>query len=123
MTTLTAAEYLYYRRLTGVATTELTDPMIQDAYDRSVLLDTDTQIIKALTVVDMLEQLWGQYLKVIDVRGEVETESRAVIFDRINKALGWWEGRAGINGGGRLQVGTFNMNIDYNDDDYEAETS
>ena len=57
--TLTASQYLYYRRLTGVNTGELTDTMIQESYDRAAALDDDTNIIKALTVVDMLEQLWG----------------------------------------------------------------
>lgn len=123
MTTLDAPTLLYYRRLTGVNTTELTDTMIQEAYDRSVLLDDDTTIIKALTVVDMLEQLRGQFLKVIDVRGEVESEARNVIWDRITENLEYWEGKAGISGVGTMNSGTLTLHIDYNADDVITEAS
>jgi len=119
--TLTASQYLYYRRLTGVNTGELTDTMIQESYDRAAALDDDTNIIKALTVVDMLEQLWGLYLKVIDVRGEVESESRNVIFDRIERQLERWQGQAGINGVGSMSTGTLDLRIDYTEADMLAE--
>jgi len=121
--TLTASQYLYYRRLTGVNTGELTDTMIQESYDRAAALDDDTNIIKALTVVDMLEQLWGLYLKVIDVRGEVESESRNVIFDRIKKQLEYWQGQAGVGGVGSMSTGTLDLRIDYTEADMLAELS
>lgn len=121
--TLTASQYLYYRRLTGVNTGELTDTMIQESYDRAAALDDDANIIKALTVVDMLEQLWGLYLKVIDVRGEVESESRNVIFDRIERQLERWQGQAGINGVGSMSTGTLDLRIDYTEADMLAELS
>jgi len=121
--TLNASEYAYYRRLTGVNTGELTDTMIQESYDRAAALDDDANIIKALTVVDMLEQLWGLYLKVIDVRGEVESESRNVIFDRIKKQLEYWQGQAGINGVGSMSTGTLDLRIDYTEADMLAELS
>lgn len=121
--TLTASQYLYYRRLTGVNTGELTDTMIQESYDRAAALDDDANIIKALTVVDMLEQLWGLYLKVIDVRGEVESESRNVIFDRIKKQLEYWQGQAGVGGIGSMSTGSLDLRIDYTEADMLAELS
>ena len=121
--TLTASQYLYYRRLTGVNTGELTDTMIQESYDRAAALDDDTNIIKALTVVDMLEQLQGIFLKVIDVRGEVESESRNVIFDRIREMLAYWQGQAGVNGIGSMSAGSLDLRIDYTEADMLAETS
>ena len=121
--TLTASQYLYYRRLTGVNTGELTDTMIQESYDRAASLDDDANIIKALTVVDMLEQLQGIFLKVIDVRGEVESESRNVIFDRIREMLAYWQGQAGVNGIGSMSAGSLDLRIDYTEADMLAETS
>jgi len=120
--TLTASQYLYYRRLAGVNPVELTDTMIQESYDRAAALDDDTNIIKALTVVDMLEQLWGLFLKIIDVRGEVESESRNVIFDRIKQQLEYWQGQAGINGIGSMSTGTLDLRIDYTEADMLAES-
>ena len=121
--TLNPSEYAYYRRLTGVNTGELTDTMIQESYDRAAALDDDANIIKALTVVDMLEQLWGLYLKVIDVRGEVESESRNVIFDRIKKQLEYWQGQAGVGGIGSMSTGSLDLRIDYTEADMLAELS
>ena len=115
--TLSAAEYLYYRRITGVNTAELTDAMIQTAYDAALLLDDDAYTIKALTVVDMLQQLRGQYLKVIDVRGEVESEDRNVIWDRITEQLEYWSGEAGIGGRGTIGLGDLTLNLNFSDED------
>jgi hypothetical protein len=36
--------------------------------------------------------------------------------------LKYWEGVAGIGGAGALMVGSFDLNIDYTDEDLEADT-
>lgn len=106
--TLSAAQYRYYRTITGAFdTVKITDTDIQDAYDRAVALDLDTAAMtEARTAVHVLYLRRGIASVQIDARGEVETETRNALFANINKLIAEFEPKAGIVNNSTLGLGT-----------------
>lgn len=115
MATLTPTQFTMYRMMLGdmdELNGELSNPIIQQAYDDALAQGEDANTTQALTMVTLLRLLWGLALNKIDVSGEVERESRNPIFDRIKKMLDKYEGLAGIGGAGVLSAGSIGLNID-----------
>lgn len=96
---------------------------LQRFYDKAYALGNDEDVTYATTMVYIIRRQIGLAIKKIDVRGEVEAESRSQIIKNLRDSLKDWEMRAGMTGGigGMIQVGTLNLGIDYTDEDYEAE--
>lgn len=124
MPTLTASQIDDFRAMCGVlfsTETEITDPKIQAFYDRAVAFGYDTDLTEARTNVYILRYLRGQARVKIDVGGQQDrTESRSQLFKNLTDLLEYWEGLAGMEGGGVIGVGTLNLNIDYTEEDLEA---
>ncbi len=126
MPTLTPSQYDDYRFLAGATLSpegEITDAMIQGWYDDAYALGYNADITPARTVVAILWRLRGLARRKIDVRGEVEAESRNQLFKNLGELIKEWEARAGMTGGasGMIQTGVLSFGIDYTEEDYEAE--
>lgn len=126
MPTLTADQITDFRQLVGDECTEedISDVQVQAFYDTAYGKSDDSETVEALTVVYILRRLLGKSRKKIDQSSEMQTvnERRSQLFEHLQKLLEYWEGVAGIGGAGALMVGSFDLNIDYTEDDLEAET-
>lgn len=126
MPTLTADQITDFRQLVGDECDEevISDVQIQAFYDTAFGKSDDSETVEALTVVYILRRLLGKSRKKIDQTSEMggNSERRSQFFDHLQEMLKYWEGVAGIGGAGALMVGSFDLNIDYTEDDLEAET-
>lgn len=127
MTTLTDDQIASYRGDAGDVSEdspEVTDPQIQAFYDKAVTFGNDDDTTYAITMVYYIRRLMGLAVKKIDTRGEVQADSRSQIFDHLkDNLLPYWEGLAGMSGGGRIRTGALDMNIDYTCTDLNAEAT
>lgn len=124
MTTLTADQIASFRGDAGdkAATPDVTDAQLQAFYDKALTFGEDADTTYAITMVYYLRRLLGLSRKFVDARGEVEAESRGQYFEHIkDMLLPYWETIAGWGGGAVLQMGNLNLDLDYDEDDYEAE--
>ena len=123
MSDLTPTQFTMYRMMLGDMDElggELSNPIIQQAYDDALAQGEDANTTQALTMVTLLRLLWGLALNKIDVSGEVERERRNPIFDRIKKMLDKYEGLAGIGGAGVMSTGEIGLGIDFTQDDIDS---
>lgn len=128
MTTLTDAQIADYRALSGDADTgaqDVTDAQIQAFYDAAVAASSDTDIIEARVIVQILRRCLGMARKKIDVFGVTQNgEKRSQLFTHIkDELLPYWEARAGMSGGGVIGVTSLNIDLYYDDDDFSAEAT
>lgn len=127
MATLTTAQKDSFRGDAGdtsATAPDVTADQLQAFYDKAVTFGQDADTTYAITMVYYIRRLIGLAIKRIDIRGEVEAESRSQIFEHLKDTLlPYWSGLAGMGGLGIMVVGNLNLDLDYDDDDYEAATS
>lgn len=113
MPTLTADELQDYRQLAGDADEpfDISDDRIQGFYNTAYAKGEDAETTQALTIVAMLQRLYGLMLRKVDKGGEIETEDRSQMTKHFKDALAYWEGVAGVGGAGALGVGTLDLNL------------
>jgi len=118
--TLTAEQLLDYRQQAGDDSDDplLTDAQIQGFYTKALTFSEDEDTTEARIIVYMLRRMLGHAAKLIDPGGEIQTEKLSQFFDHIKEMmLPYWEGRAGMQGGGTLSTGSLNLDIDFTEDD------
>ena len=124
MAPLTEAEIADYRDLAGgdaCPESIISDDRIQGFYDTASGLSTDAETVQALTMVAILRRLLGRASAMTDLGGDFNNEKRSQWFDHIKEVLlPYWEGLAGVGGGGILSAGTIDLNINYTEEDLEA---
>ena len=122
MPTLHALQIDDFRQLCGdlCAPEVISVSRIQWFYDKALLDGGDEQETEALTCVLILRRLLGDARLKIDENGEVNVESRSQIFDHTEKLLKYYEGIAGIGGAGSMKVGSLSLDLDYDEEDAEA---
>jgi hypothetical protein len=118
--TLTADQKTDLRQLTGMECTpyDIADTVVQTLYDRAYALGEDTLTTEAITVVSILERLWGQARIKVDQNGELQTEMRSQYFLNIEKMLKRWEAKAGMSGG-IISAGTISLGLDQDEETNE----
>ena len=125
MSTLTPTQLADFRQWAGDdgSSPEINDTQIQADYDKASALSSDAVTVEATTMVFILRRLMGLARKKIDVRGEVEAETRSQLFEHIrDELLPYWSGLAGMNIKGGLSAGVLSLGIDMTDDDVTAGT-
>lgn len=128
MATLTADEFVSYRQLVGDECTpeNFTDTFVQAMYDRALAYEFDADTTEAITVVYMLRRLLGLARTKVNLIGELGIEERNRYFDNLMAMLKYWEGIAGAGGFvsgivGRISVGQLNLDLDWTEEDTDAE--
>ena len=112
--TLTAAELADIRLVIGAQeTATFTDAIIQAQYDLALLNAPESDLILPFTYVYMLRRLWAfQRLKANRTTTHGDRQERIQIKDTSKELLDYWEGVAGLGGGGVLSAGTIDLSLD-----------
>lgn len=126
MPTLTATELIGIRYTTGALDAAVwTDVIIQANYDLALVDAPDSTYYLPYTYVYLLRMLWGwQRAQQDRATPHGDRQPRSQISERTKELLDYWEGIAGLYGlstGGRISVGMLNMDIDWTEDDTDAE--
>jgi len=124
VTTLTTEQEDSFRGDAGdvAASPDVTSTQLQAFYDKALAFGKDEDTTYAITMVYYIRRLMGLAIKKIDIRGEVEAETRSQIFEHLkDTALPYWSGLAGMGGGGILTAGVLELNIDYEQEDFDNE--
>ena len=105
----------------NAAVPKIPNEKIQEWYTAALTLNESADVTYALVMVRILRRLMGDARKLIDIRGEVEAETRSQYLKNLAEIMiPMWEELAGLNSNGTIQVGTLNLGIDYTEDDLEA---
>jgi hypothetical protein len=129
MPTLTADEITDVRLVTGSndTTTVISDAVIQAQYDLAYVDAPSSAYVMPYTYVYILRRLWGyQRVRVNRTTDHGDRQERQQIVDNTKAMLDYWEAMAGLGGmsiSGRVSVGTLNLDLDWTEDDTEAEES
>ena len=112
--TLTADELTDIRFVIGTPdTTVLSDAVIQAQYTLAVADAPDSTLILPYTYVYLLRRLWGfQRIKQDRNTTHGDRQTRSQISDSTKALLDYWEGVAGLGGGGILSAGTIDLGLD-----------
>lgn len=112
--TLTSDELSRTRRITGANdSTVMPDSEIQYYYDLAVVDAPESALILPYTYVYILRDLWGnQRLKQDRNTTYGDRQTRSQIDTSTKDKLDYWEGVAGLSGGGILSSGTIDLDID-----------
>ena len=112
--TLTADELTDIRLVTGADnTTVMPNATIQAQYDLALADAPDSTLVLPYTYVYVLRRLWGyQRLRPDRNATHGDRQTRSQIKDTTKELLDYWEGVAGLSGGGILSSGTIDLGID-----------
>ena len=125
MAALTAAQFEDIRQHIGEldeVVSKITNVVIQRDYDKALAFGDDAEYTEARTVVYLLRRLLGIERHQVDVRGEIQQESRSQKFKHIQEILlPMWEELAGMTSEGHIDMGGLDLGLDYTEADYEAE--
>jgi hypothetical protein len=112
--TLDATELARTRRITGASnTTDMPDSEMQVYHNLAITDAPDSTLILPYTYVYILRDLWGTQRPRQDrntTHGDRQTRSQ--IDTSTKDKLDYWEGVAGLSGGGILSSGTIDLDID-----------
>ena len=115
MPTLTADQLADIRLVTGSndTITVITDVMIQAQYDLAYTGAPDSDFILPYTYVYVLRRLWGyQRTRVDRTTDHGDRQTRQQVLDNTKALLDYWEGQAGLSGGGILSAGSISLGLD-----------
>lgn len=116
--TLTDAQIADLREQAGDTSESLTPERIQAFYEKALVFGGDDDQTEARTIVYMLRRLIGQASVLVDKGGQIEIEKQSQWFDHIKDVLlPYYEGLAGMSGGGILTAGDLDFGIDADEDD------